>query len=66
MAVHVLVNKVKKTVIFLPPRGAADHDSPEMTSMVVDNPNSIFIIEDAKETNQIQRRKWSIEYFDAP
>lgn len=44
-----LIHKVKKTVIFLPPRIAANLDSPGMTSLLVDNPNSIFIIEDAEE-----------------
>lgn len=47
--IRYLIHKVKKTVIFLPPRIAANLDSPGMTSLLVDNPNSIFIIEDAEE-----------------
>jgi len=47
--IRYLIHKVKKTVIFLPPRIAANLDSPSMTSLLVDNPNSIFIIEDAEE-----------------
>ena len=47
--IRYLIHKVKKTVIFLPPRIAANLDSPGMTSLLVDNPNSIFVIEDAEE-----------------
>lgn len=47
--IRYLIHKVKKTVIFLPPRIAANLDSPGMTSLLVENPNSIFIIEDAEE-----------------
>jgi len=47
--IRYLIHKVKKTVIFLPPRIAANLDSPGMTSLLVENPNCIFIIEDAEE-----------------
>ena len=43
-----LLNKIKKKVIFLPPRVVSNLDSPHMTSILIDNPNSIFIIEDAE------------------
>lgn len=47
--IRYLIHKIKKTVIFLPPRIATNLDSPGMTTLLVDNPNSIFIIEDAEE-----------------
>lgn len=47
--IRYLIHKVKKTVIFLPPRIATNLDSPGMTSLLVENPNCIFIIEDAEE-----------------
>lgn len=47
--IRYLIHKVKKTVIFLPPRIAANLDSPSMTSLLVENSNCIFIIEDAEE-----------------
>ena len=47
--IRYLIHKVKKTVIFLPPRIAANLDSPGMTSLLVENSNCIFIIEDAEE-----------------
>ncbi len=47
--IRYLLYKIKKKVIFLPPRIAGDLDSPNMTSLLVENPNSIFIIEDAEQ-----------------
>jgi hypothetical protein len=47
--IRYLLYMIKKKVIFLPPRIASGLDSPEMTSLLVENPNSIFIIEDAEE-----------------
>ena len=47
--IRYLIHNIKKKVIFLPPKIAGNMDSPAMTSLLVDNPNSIFIIEDAEE-----------------
>lgn len=47
--IRYLIHALKKTVIFLPPKIAANMDSPSMTSLLIDNRNSIFIIEDAEE-----------------
>lgn len=47
--IRYLIHSLKKTVIFLPPKIAANLDSPAMTSLLVENPDSIFIIEDAEE-----------------
>ncbi len=47
--IRYLIHSIKKTVIFLPPKIAAHLDSPSMTSLLVENPKSIFIIEDAEE-----------------
>ena len=44
-----LINGVKKKVIFLPPKIAGNLDSPSMTSFLIDNPNSVIIIEDSEE-----------------
>lgn len=47
--IRFLVHSVKKNIIFLPPKIAANLDSPSMTSFLIENANSIFIIEDAEE-----------------
>ncbi len=47
--IRLLIQGIKKTVIFLPPKVAGILDSPGMTTLLVENPNSIFIIEDAEE-----------------
>ena len=44
-----LIHGIKKKVIFLPPKIAGNLDSPSMTSFLIDNPNSVIIIEDAEE-----------------
>ena len=38
----------RKSVIFLPPKLAGNLDSPALTTLLLDNKNSIFIIEDAE------------------
>lgn len=44
-----LVNCLKKNVILIPPKVAGELDSPNLTSFLIENQDSIFIIEDAEE-----------------
>lgn len=44
-----LIHKIQKKIIFIPPRIVANLDSPHMTGMLIENPNSVYIIEDAEE-----------------
>ena len=43
-----LITKIKKTVIFLPPNMAISITDPSLMNVLIDNPNSIFVIEDAE------------------
>ncbi len=43
-----LIAKMKKDVIFLPPNMAGLITNPELITILIDNPNSIFVIEDAE------------------
>ncbi len=52
-----LIGKIKKRVLFVSPNVAADISSPEFIELLVSNPNSILIIEDAE--NIIMDRKLS-------
>lgn len=47
--IRYLIHSVKKRVIFLSPKMAGNLDSPSMTTFLIENPNSIIIIEDAEE-----------------
>ncbi len=47
--IRYLINSLKKKIIFLPPTLAASLESPELTSLLTENQNSIFIIEDAEQ-----------------
>lgn len=47
--IRYLINLLKKQIIFLPPSIAGELDSPSMTRILTENPNSIFIIEDAEQ-----------------
>jgi hypothetical protein len=47
--IRYLIHQLKKKVIFVPPRVAAELDAPGMMDILIDNPESIFIIEDAEE-----------------
>jgi len=47
--IRFLINLFKKQIIFLPPSIAGELDSPSMTRILTENPNSIFIIEDAEQ-----------------
>ncbi len=46
--IRYLISTVKKNVIFLPPNLAGDITNPGLMSILIDNPNSIFVIEDAE------------------
>lgn len=43
-----LISSVNKKVIFLPPNMASAITNPDLLSLLIDNPNSIFVIEDAE------------------
>ncbi|MCL2074392.1 MAG: ATP-binding protein [Marinilabiliaceae bacterium] len=43
-----LITKIKKPVIFLPPNMAACITEPGLINVLIDNPNSVFVIEDAE------------------
>lgn len=46
--IRYLISKVKKNVIFLPPQLALSITRPDLISLILDNANSIFVIEDAE------------------
>jgi hypothetical protein len=46
--IRYLVSILKKDVIFLPPNMATAITNPELISILIDNPNSVFVIEDAE------------------
>jgi hypothetical protein len=46
--IRFLISSVKKNVIFLPPNMATAITNPDLISILIDNPNSIFVIEDAE------------------
>lgn len=46
--IRFLITTVKKKVIFLPPNMASTITNPDLLSVLIDNPNSIFVIEDAE------------------
>jgi PII-like signaling protein len=46
--IRYLVSRMKKQVIFLPPNMAQDLSNPELISVLIYNPNSILVIEDAE------------------
>ncbi len=50
-----LIGKIKKRVLFVSPNVAADITSPDFVDLLVSNPNSVLIIEDAE--NVIMDRK---------
>lgn len=50
-----LIGKIKKRVLFVSPNVAADITSPDFVELLVSNPNSVLIIEDAE--NVIMDRK---------
>jgi hypothetical protein len=46
--IRYLISLLKKEVIFLPPNMAGVITNPDLISILIDHPNSIFIIEDAE------------------
>jgi hypothetical protein len=52
--IRYLLSSVKKNVIFLPPNMAKGISNPDLMSVLIENPNSIFVIEDAE--NVIMKR----------
>jgi hypothetical protein len=46
--IRYLISSLKKSVIFLPPNMASAITNPDLISVLIDNPNSIFVIEDAE------------------
>lgn len=54
--IRYLVGLVKKKVIFLPPNMSSNITNPDLMSILIDNPDSIFVIEDA-ENIVIDREK---------
>ena len=54
--IRYLASMVRKQVIFLPPNMAGAITNPDLISILIDNPNSIFVIEDA-ENIVINRKK---------
>jgi len=44
-----LISAIKKNVIFLPPTMAGSITEPGLISILTDNPNSVFVIEDAEK-----------------
>src|SRR5690606_12132735 len=46
--IRYLISSLKKDVIFLPPNMASAITNPSLISILIDNPNSIFVIEDAE------------------
>jgi hypothetical protein len=54
--IRYLISMINKDVIFLPPNMAGTITNPDLISILIDNPNSIFVIEDA-ENIVIDREK---------
>ena len=46
--IRYLITSLRKNVIFLPPNMAGAITNPDLISILIDNPNSIFVIEDAE------------------
>ncbi len=46
--IRYLITVLKKEIIFLPPNMAAALNNPDLLTMMVENPNSVLVIEDAE------------------
>ena len=46
--IRYLISKIKKNVIFLPPNVASGITNPDLIPILLNNPNSVFVIEDAE------------------
>lgn len=53
--IRYLISSLKKKIIFLPPNMANYITNPDLISILIDNPNSVFVIEDAE--NIIMKRE---------
>ncbi|MEX1191171.1 MAG: AAA family ATPase [Brumimicrobium sp.] len=62
--IRYLISSIKKEVIFLPPNMATAITNPDFISVLIDNPNSIFVIEDA-ENIVVDREKDGISPVSA-
>ncbi len=47
--IRYLIHQLKKKVLFMPPKLAANLDTPDFTKLLILFPNSVFIIEDAED-----------------
>ena len=47
--IRYLIHCQNKRVLFLPPTVASNLDSPELTNLLIENKNSIIVVEDAEE-----------------
>ena len=47
--IRYLTRSISKKVIFISPGLAANMDTPDVTSLLIDNANTVFVIEDAEE-----------------
>src|SRR6185437_502300 len=47
--IRYLISSIKKAVIFLPPNMAGAITNPDLISILIDNPNCIFVIEDSEK-----------------
>lgn len=55
--IRYLIASLKKDVIFLPPNMASAITNPDLMSLLIDHPNSIFVIEDAE--NIVMNREFN-------
>lgn len=47
--IRYLIHQLKKKVIFMPPNFAKSLEAPEVTRLLIENSNTVFIIEDAED-----------------
>ncbi len=47
--IRYLIHQLKKKVIFMPPNFAKSLEAPEVTRMLIENINTVFVIEDAED-----------------
>jgi len=47
--IRYLIHYIRKDVIFMSPSMASNLDSPEVTRLLIENPNTVFVIEDAEK-----------------
>jgi hypothetical protein len=47
--IRYLIHYIRKDVIFMSPSMASNLDTPEVTRLLIENPNTVFVIEDAEK-----------------